>query len=80
MNILYRFLAIVFCLILLADLPRGTSARAAAIFNPADVVFREAMSGLILPVFLTNAGDGSNRLFIVERIVTLRVTNSAFSL
>src|SRR5689334_16444006 len=74
MKIFYRFLAFIFCLILLVNLPGGTSARAAAIFNPANVVFREAISGLTLPVFLTNAGDGSNRLFIVERAGRVRVS------
>jgi glucose/arabinose dehydrogenase len=73
MNIIYRFFAFAFCLILLVDLPGGTSARAAAIFNPANVVFREAVSGLVQPIFITNAGDGSNRLFIVERAGRVRV-------
>jgi glucose/arabinose dehydrogenase len=50
-----------------------TPAGAAAIFNPANVVFREAMSGLTQPIFIANAGDGSNRLFIVERAGRIRV-------
>src|SRR4026207_2394635 len=73
MKIFYRFLAFVVCLVLLVDLPGGTPARAAAIFNPANVVFREAVSGLVQPIFITNAGDGSNRLFIVERAGRVRI-------
>ena len=41
--------------------------KAAANFNPALVGFREMITGLTEPVFITNAGDGSGRLFIVER-------------
>jgi glucose/arabinose dehydrogenase len=35
-------------------------------FNPALISFQEIASGLTNPVFITNAGDGSGRLFIVE--------------
>jgi len=73
MGIFNRLFALLFCLFLLIDLPGGTPARAAAIFNPAEVVLREAVSGLTLPVFLTNAGDGSDRLFIVERPGRVRI-------
>jgi glucose/arabinose dehydrogenase len=73
MRIFYRFLAFVFCLVLLIDTPGGSPARAAAVFNPANVTFREAVSGLTLPVFLTHAGDGSNRLFLVERAGRVKV-------
>ncbi len=31
------------------------------------------MTGLASPVFVTNAGDGSNRLFVVEQRGTIRV-------
>src|SRR5687767_6968679 len=68
MNIFYRFLALVSCLVLLFDFLGGSPARAAAIFDPANIVFREAVSGLTQPIFIANAGDGSNRLFIVERL------------
>src|SRR5688572_26274392 len=73
MRIFYRFAAFVFCLLLLIDTHGGSPARAAAIFNPANVTFREAVSGLALPVFLTHAGDGSNRLFLVERAGRVKV-------
>ena len=64
---LYRFFVSVISFILLLSVIGGIPAAAAAIFDPSSVVFREVMSGLTQPVFITNAGDGSNRLFIVER-------------
>lgn len=41
--------------------------KAAVSFNPANVGFREIIAGLTDPVFITNAGDSSGRIFIVER-------------
>jgi len=38
-----------------------------------NVAFREAISGLTQPVFITHAGDGTNRLFIVERAGRIRI-------
>jgi hypothetical protein len=73
MRIFYRFLASAFCLVLLIDVYEGTSVRAAGIFNPSNVVFREAMSGLTQPIFIANAGDGSGRLFVVERAGRIRI-------
>jgi glucose/arabinose dehydrogenase len=43
------------------------STRAASYFDPGNIGFREIMTGLTEPVFITNAGDNSARLFIVER-------------
>ena len=73
MKFVYRCIVSGLCLVFLFDLHGGTPARAAAIFNPANVVFREAVSGLAQPIIITNAGDGSNRLFIVERAGRVRV-------
>jgi hypothetical protein len=73
MNSFYRFFASVLCLVFFVDFQGGSPARARAIFNPANVVFREAVSGLIQPIFITNAADGSNRLFIVERAGRVRI-------
>ena len=38
-----------------------------------DLIFRRLITGLRQPVFLTHAGDGSGRLFIVEQPGTIRV-------
>src|SRR6476620_6656152 len=64
---LYRFYVYIISFILLLSVIGGIPAAAAAIFDPSSVVFREVMSGLTQPIFIANAGDGSNRLFIVER-------------
>ena len=73
MKLAYRLLASLLCFVFVFGLPGGSPARAAAIFNPANVVFREAMSGLAQPIFITNAADGSNRLFLVERAGRIRI-------
>jgi glucose/arabinose dehydrogenase len=69
----YRYLTAVIPFVLFINSVGETPAGAAAIFNPANVVFREAMSGLTQPIFIANAGDGSNRLFIVERAGRIRI-------
>ncbi|MGE5251615.1 MAG: PQQ-dependent sugar dehydrogenase [Bacteroidota bacterium] len=45
----------------------ATRARAAGSTIPANVRFVTIASGLSQPLFVTHAGDGSNRLFILER-------------
>jgi len=40
---------------------------------PLNIHFETAVSGLNLPVFATHAGDGSGRLFIVERGGTVQI-------
>jgi len=55
----------------LALLPsiRGCAAsrRSPPAFDPVDVVLQQVTAGLRQPVFITNAGDGSGRLFVLER-------------
>ncbi len=41
--------------------------------EPAAVLFQEVASGLSNPVLITNAGDGSGRLFIIERSGRIRL-------
>src|SRR5688572_2075803 len=45
----------------------GSTNMAATVLNPAKITFQEVASGLNKPVFITNAMDGSDRIFIVER-------------
>lgn len=49
------------------------SGRAEAVLDPANIVFIEVSTGLVQPVFITNAGDGSGRLFIIERAGQIRL-------
>ena len=73
MSIFYRFLASVIPFVLFFQGAGKPSPAAAAVFNPANIVFREAMSGLVQPIFIANGGDGSDRLFIVERAGRIRI-------
>jgi len=41
--------------------------------DPARISFQETASGLTSPIFITNAGDGSDRIFIVEQTGTIRI-------
>jgi glucose/arabinose dehydrogenase/photosystem II stability/assembly factor-like uncharacterized protein len=41
--------------------------------EPARVSFQEVVGGLSSPVFITHAGDGSGRLFILERSGRIRI-------
>jgi len=53
----------------------GLSAVAPAAFNPANVTLGLSLvkSGLAKPVLVTNAGDGSGRLFVVEQAGRVRI-------
>jgi glucose/arabinose dehydrogenase len=44
--------------------------------NPARFVFHELVTGLVDPLFITHAGDGSGRLFVVERAGRIRIIKS----
>jgi glucose/arabinose dehydrogenase len=66
-SITYWFFTSIISFVLLLNIVGGIPVEAATNFDPSSVVFREVMSGLTQPIFIANAGDGSNRLFIVER-------------
>lgn len=51
----------------------ASAPRASAPPPHDDLIFRRLITGLRQPVFLTHAGDGSGRLFIVEQPGTIRV-------
>ncbi|MBK9927896.1 MAG: PQQ-dependent sugar dehydrogenase [Anaerolineales bacterium] len=44
-----------------------------AFLDPSKLTFQEVASGLNNPVFITHAGDGSNRLFVLERSGKIRI-------
>ncbi len=46
---------------------------APVVLDPSKIVFQEVVSGLNNPVFITHAGDGSGRLFIIERSGRIRI-------
>ncbi|MBK8618540.1 MAG: PQQ-dependent sugar dehydrogenase [Anaerolineales bacterium] len=41
--------------------------------NPGNLVLSEVASGIAAPVFITNANDGSGRLFILEKVGFIRI-------
>ena len=41
--------------------------------SPSNITFQETASGLTKPVFITHAGDGSGRLFVVEQQGRIRI-------
>ena len=45
----------------------------ALLLDSANVSFQEVIGGLVNPVFITHAGDGSGRIFIVERKGRIRI-------
>ena len=52
---------------------RQSPARAETVLNPANLSFTEVDRGLTQPVFMTHAGDGSGRLFVVQRAGQIRI-------
>ena len=48
--------------------------------EPAKIFFQEIAGGLINPVFIANAGDGSNRIFVVERAGRVRIIKNGILL
>ena len=78
-SILFVFLS----LFLLSFLPTPSQALqdpasqnhqiAATALDPAKLIFREVESGFTEPIFITNAGDGSNRLFVAEQTGFIRI-------
>jgi glucose/arabinose dehydrogenase len=70
---IYRLLAIVIVLGLTLLASKYAPVRAAAVFEPQNVGYRKTISGLIQPIFIANAGDGSGRIFIGERAGRIRI-------
>ena len=54
-------------------LTKGNSPNLLASVNPSRISFQEVASGLTNPVFITNAGDGSGRIFIIEQGGYIRI-------
>ncbi len=43
---------------------------------PQNLIFEEIINGLISPVFITHANDGTSRLFVIEKAGYIRVFNN----
>jgi glucose/arabinose dehydrogenase len=65
---LFRILGIfTVCALALGAISTSPALAASATTTPPTLAFTTVVSGLTNPVFVTNAGDGSNRLFIVQQ-------------
>lgn len=73
---IYQIFGAGFCLLIIFYGMGQNSAKADASFEPANIGFRQIATGLTQPVFITNAGDGSERLFIVERAGQVRLVKN----
>ena len=64
-----RNLAIVICLLvgLVVSPPTSASSDSPEASIPAKISFTQVVGGLTQPVFATHAGDGSGRMFIVQK-------------
>lgn len=65
---------------LISDTPAAGSRNAAYISPWAKVKLIPFESGFELPVYLTNAGDGSGRIFVVEKAGRIKVVKSGKAL
>lgn len=54
-------------------LPNGKTISLAAALDPQKIIFQQAATGLTNPVYITNAGDESGRLFVLERSGKIRI-------
>ena len=75
-----RFLLVALCVFSLAAVLPGPSSvfpvRAETVLVPENLAFKPVTTGLTQPVFITHAGDGSGRLFIVERAGQIRIVKN----
>ena len=55
------------------DSALNSSINAAASLDPQKITFQEIAGGLNNPVLITNAGDGSGRIFVLERAGKIRI-------
>ena len=68
----YLFLVMTACFLVLLMLFGNSSVKAEGPVPPA-IVLDQVGSGLTQPLFITNAGDATGRLFIVERAGRIRI-------
>ena len=59
-----------------SDLLTGNDTLIQSSIDAAKLIFEPVVSGLSQPVFITNAGDSSDRLFIIERVGRVRIAKN----
>jgi glucose/arabinose dehydrogenase len=75
-RIMRSLLAVVCVVCSLLVLAGQSRVGAETVLDPANLRFTEVTGGLSQPVFITNAGDGSGRLFILERAGRIRIVKN----
>jgi glucose/arabinose dehydrogenase len=73
MRSLFAVLGVVCSLLALAGQSKVSAETA---LDPLNLQFTDVAGGLSQPVFITNAGDGSGRLFILERAGRIRIVKN----
>ena len=59
---------------------RAAEYAATAVLDPTKILFQEVVGGLSNPVLITHAGDGSGRLFVIERSGKIRIIKNGLLL
>jgi glucose/arabinose dehydrogenase len=59
---------------------RASTPNSAPRLDPANLAFQEITGGLTSPIFITNAGDGSGRIFVVEQPGMIRIIKNGILL
>jgi glucose/arabinose dehydrogenase len=72
-RIMRSLLAVLSVVCSLLALAGQSKVSAETVLDPLNLQFTEVTGGLSQPVFITNAGDGSGRLFILERAGRIRI-------
>ena len=70
----------IFSMLVISSTHAQTIASAALDFDPANIEFKPIANGLAQPLFVTNAEDGSGRLFIIERAGRIRILRNGILL
>ena len=71
-----RVVAGLFLIIVIFSSHLQTFANAAFVLDPTKIGFQLITDGLTQPLFITNAGDGSGRLFIIEKAGRILILKS----
>ncbi|HUE98851.1 MAG TPA: PQQ-dependent sugar dehydrogenase [Anaerolineales bacterium] len=75
-HILRSILAVVCVVSSLFVSARESPVSAETVLDPANLRFTQVTQGLAQPVLITHAGDGSGRLFVVERAGRIRIVKN----
>ncbi len=64
----------------LQDVSNRPATSLATALEPQKIIFRQIATGLTNPVYITNAADGSGRIFVLERAGKIRIVKNGMLL